>query len=87
VTNHTVQKRTVKLPWVMVFSIARFYWTWKVDAKDDKKLKMVAHKRKTELRYPKYWKGQNEFDDNPRQMTSYKLMGVVANRSRKLEGS
>ena len=48
---------------------------------------MVAYKRKTEVKYPNYWKRQNEFDDNPRQMTSYKLMGVVANRSRKLEGS
>jgi len=77
----------VKLPWVMVFSIARFYWKREKDDKDEKKSKSVPYKRKTFVNYPNYWKRQNEFDDNPKQITSYKLMGVVANRSRKLEGS
>lgn len=80
-TLHAVDKETIKLPWVMVFTIPRFASRTEEDGKT------TAFRRKNLVKYPRSWDGQDTFSDNPKQKTRYRLLGVVANRGEQLAGS
>lgn len=76
-----MDKETIKLPWVMVFTIPRFTSRTGEDGRT------TAFRNDTSLRYPRAWDGQHAFSDNPEQRTRYRLLGVVANRGEQLAGS